>query len=219
MYSSSPNNTQFNTIPVYSFSPRQTSNNNISQIDEGLQDYDDLPSDHKPILPPKTGNQSNSHLNVIDNVQLALHNKIMSRSFGNLPTKHSTPNNFYTLQGKKRHDNKVEPNVIHSEENRFEREFVPLPPKQHISKTKITDISNDTFSSEVNVKEFEDYDEPVIKHNNTSNNPQNNDEEFEDYDEPVIKHTLAAISARSEFEDYDEPIHHASVAPRHKRTY
>ena len=211
--------------PVYSFSPRQMSNTNLSQQqrknnNSDLPDYDDLPSDHKPILPPKTGNQSTSHLSAIDPIQLALHNQIMSRSVGNIitsPIQSSTPNpNYFTLQTKKHPQNTIEESARTASINgkSFQNGCVPLPSKTNPRKNKLIDTEIDNKDSKNKTEEFEDYDQPVVKHQKTLNHES---EEYEDYDEPVIKHSLASASARTEFEDYDEPINHAKFAPRHKR--
>ena len=191
------------------------SNTNISQ----QPDYADLPSDHKPILPPKTGNQSTSHLTAIDPVQLALHNQIMSRSVGNIITSpiQSTNPNYFTLQTKKHQKNNIEENVCTPSinENSFQNPcIVPLPAKTNPRKNKLIDTKIENENCKNKEEEFEDYDQPVVKHEKILNH-QN--EEYEDYDEPVIKHSLASASGRTEFEDYDEPINHAKFAPRHKR--
>ena len=82
---------------------------------------------------------------------------------------------------------------------------MPLPPKHSINRSKVT--------ATLGVDASEDYDEPTTTYQTTSNS---NDvgREFEDYDEPVIKHTMAA---RTEFEDYDEPINHSQSASKNKR--
>ena len=65
---------------------------------DGLADYDDLPPEHKPVLPPKAPQQTasglfqkrstgNLHLDragQLDPVQLALHAQVMSKSAHNL---------------------------------------------------------------------------------------------------------------------------------------
>ena len=76
-------------IPVYSFSPRLGSTAH-------LPDYDDVPTDHKPILPPKIGNLSTSNLApLIDPVQLELQKRIMSKSATNI----RITKNFKLLRG------------------------------------------------------------------------------------------------------------------------
>ena len=59
----------------------------LHKLAEDAQDYDDLPSEHKPILPPKTLNQSMAELGTtkLDPIQLALHRHVMSKSACSLP--------------------------------------------------------------------------------------------------------------------------------------
>ena len=198
-----------NQPPVYSFSRRPNSIISLPRISNDLLDYDDLPTDHKPVLPPKTGHQSSTHLMAIDPVQVALHKQIMSQSTGNIPSKKSTSANYHTLEGKKR---TMEYPVASSgqynvSENSAHNTTLPLPPKQSINRNKVT------MAKEVDASE--DYDEPTTKYQLTSNS-SNVGREFEDYDEPVIKHTMAA---RTEFEDYDEPINHSQSASKHNRAH
>ena len=195
--------------PVYSFSRRPNSIISLPRISNDLLDYDDLPTYHKPVLPPKTGHQSSTHLMAIDPVQVALHKQIMSQSTGNIPSKNSTSANYHTLEGKKR---TMEYPVASSgqynvSENSAHNTTLPLPPKQSINRNKVT------IAKEVDASE--DYDEPTTKYQLTSNS-SNVGREFEDYDEPVIKHTIAA---RTEFEDYDEPINHSQSASKHNRAH
>ena len=198
---------QFSQTPVYSFSRRPNSIISLPKISNDLLDYDDLPTDHKPVLPPKIGHQSSTHLMAIDPVQLALHKQIMSQSTGNLPSRKSSSANYHTLEGKKR---TTEHPVQSSGENNLSEKLaintpLPLPPKHIINRSKVT--------ASLDVDASENYDEPTTKYQRTINS---NDvgREFEDYDEPVIKHTIAA---RAEFEDYDEPINHSQSASKHKR--
>lgn len=196
-----------NQLPVYSFSRRPNSIISLPRTINDLLDYDDLPTDHKPVLPPKTGHQSSRHLMAIDPVQVALHKQIMSQSTGNIPSNKLTTANYHTLEGKKRITgypvaSSGEYNVS---ENVACNTTLPLPPKQIINRSKITVT--------LGVGASEDYDEPTTKYQRT-NSSNDVGREFEDYDEPVIKHTMAA---KTEFEDYDEPINHSQSASKHKR--
>ena len=206
-----------NAIPVYSFSPRHISSTSLSQANTNLPDYDDLPSDHKPILPPKTGNQSVSHLNALDPVQLQLHNQIMSRSVGNIPSKQSTPSSYYTLQTKKHGQDSLEINTTtpSTKQNRVEDESIPIPMKTSSKKTAMMGNGNiiENNKKRNSEREFEDYDQPVVKHR-TNNHKQ---EEYQDYDEPTINHPAAGVSGRTEFEDYDEPLNHTRNSAKHQR--
>ena len=193
--------------PVYSFSRRPNSIISLPRISNDLLDYDDLPTDHKPVLPPKTGHQSSTHLMAIDPVQVALHKQIMSQSTGNIPSKKSTSANYNTLEGKKRTmgypvASSGEYNVS---ENLAHNTTLPLPPKQIINRSKV--------AATLGVGASEDYDEPTTKYERT-NSSNDVGREFEDYDKPVIKHTMAA---RTEFEDYDEPINHSQSASKNIR--
>ena len=65
----------------------------------GMADYDDLPPEHKPVLPPKAppkshpkrsmGNlyldRTGQNQQLLDPVQVALHAQVMSKSANNLP--------------------------------------------------------------------------------------------------------------------------------------
>ena len=202
---------QLYPIPVYSFSPRLGSSTN-------LPDYDDLPTDHKPILPPKVANLSTSHLGpIIDPVQLELHKRIMSKSATNIPTIQKIPSTYNTMQVHKPSQNHLkvqEQNIPGSHENSIENkkgllntvEPIPLPKKANTSRKQRSDES-------IKKEEFEDYDLPVVKHrrpNDAINESIDVREEYEDYDEPIIKHSLHT-SAISEFEDYDQPVNSSKV--------
>ena len=191
---------QLYPIPVYSFSPRMGSTAN-------LPDYDDLPTDHKPILPPKIGNHSTSHLApIMDPIQLELQKRIMSKSATNIPTIQKTPTSYNTLQTTKPSQNHLQVQQLEippSNNNEGEDTensnsiTIPLPKKKHLSRRQSSD-------EDIKKEEFEDYDLPVVKHRKP-NEAMNEREEFEDYDEPVIKHSLN-VTPNQEFEDYDQPV-------------
>ena len=196
-------------IPVYSFSPR---NGSTAQ----LHDYDDLPTDHKPILPPKIGNQSTSNLApLIDPVQLELQKRIMSKSATNIRTVPKTLSTYNTLQIQKpsqnhlqvqqfqipsSHQNNAENDTILSSNSSTEP--IPLPKKQNVRRKGPSDENTPK-------EEFEDYDLPVVKHKRPEE-VENAREEYEDYDEPSINHSLN-VTANPEFEDYDQPIDRSKI--------
>jgi len=205
------NPNQLYPIPVYSFSPRQGSTTN-------LPDYDDLPTDHKPILPPKIGHLSTSNLApIIDPVQLELHKRIMSQSATNIRTIPKTPTSYNTLQIQKPSQNHLQVQqhqVPSSHENNVEANKtsllnstippIPLPKKNNASRRQ-------TSHESIKKEEFEDYDLPVVKHKRPDE-VMDAREEYEDYDQPSVNHSLN-VTSNPEFEDYDQPVNRFKLTP------